>query len=489
VLKRASSSKHAWAPNVDDRVCSDHFVDGEPTPNNPIPTLKLGYVVKTNKVRRKLVRQDDLPVHVIDDNGDGDGDGDGAALGGAMAGLAVLDGNVEDVETDACNDTDQQVTLAEEITDEHVANRSDLQGTTVCDHTYSASVDCEDCASKQSHIILLTKQVNTLKRLRKKTRTSQLNAKKYLESDAKVRFYTGLPDKTTFKVLLEYVSSDAQEMTYWKGKRFHSKVTSSKVQKEFRKKRLRSRTLSVHDELLLVLMRLKLGSLNGDLADRFEISAGLASRIINTWLKFLAMKLKGLLTFPPREFVQANMPSSFRQHYSNCRCIIDCTEVHIERPRDLYTQAATWSDYKKHNTAKFLVAITPMGMICFVSDGWGGRTSDKHITLNSGFLDNLDPHDMVMADRGFSCLKTDFLLRHATMEAPPGARGREQMIRSDVEKTKRIANLRIHVERAINRIKYFRILRYTLPISLLPLVDEIFTTCAALSNLSGPLVR
>ena len=63
------------------------------------------------------------------------------------------------------------------------------------------------------------------------------------------------------------------------------------------------------------------------------------------------------------------------------------------------------------------------------------------------------------------------------------------MTAKDVEKTKVVANLRIHVERAIERIKRFRLLKYTLPISLLPLADDIIQACAGLCNLLDPLVR
>ncbi|XP_071390884.1 growth hormone secretagogue receptor type 1-like [Centroberyx affinis] len=68
--------------------------------------------------------------------------------------------------------------------------------------------------------------------------------------------------------------------------------------------------------------------------------------------------------------------------------------------------------YKHHNTAKYLIAITPQGVISFVSKGWGGRTSDKHITENCGFIKKLSPGDVVLADRGFNvreslCLLSD----------------------------------------------------------------------------------
>ena len=68
------------------------------------------------------------------------------------------------------------------------------------------------------------------------------------------------------------------------------------------------------------------------------------------------------------------IPNSLKT-YKNLRCTIDCTEVFINRPRDLEIQALTWSDYKKHNTVKFLVGIAPNGMITFLSKAWGGRST------------------------------------------------------------------------------------------------------------------
>ena len=63
------------------------------------------------------------------------------------------------------------------------------------------------------------------------------------------------------------------------------------------------------------------------------------------------------------------------------------------------------------------------------------------------------------------------------------------MTMSECRKTKDVANLRIHVERAINRIKFYRILKNTLPITMLHQVDDIVKTCAALCNLKPLLIN
>ena len=117
-------------------------------------------------------------------------------------------------------------------------------------------------------------------------------------------------------------------------------------------------------------------------------------------------------------------------------------------------------------------------MISFVSKAWGGRASDREIVHQSGFLEILDAGDRVMADRGFP-IQNDLILRQCILEIPPSSSGQEQMTKSKVQQTKKVANIRIHVERAIGRVKWFSILRHTLPISLTPLLDDIVTVCSA----------
>lgn len=199
------------------------------------------------------------------------------------------------------------------------------------------------------------------------------------------------------------------------------------------------------------------------------------------------MELNPLVFWPDKDIVLRTMPSSLQGKYRNLRCTIDCTEVFIEKPRNLHLQALTWSEYKHNNTIKFLVAIAPNGMISFISKTWGGRASDNVITQQSGFLNLIDPGDLILADRGF-LLREELLIRQATLEIPPASKGSEQMTKKEAKDTKKVANARIHVERAIGKLKTFAILKETLPISLVPLIDDIILVCAALTNLQPPLV-
>ena len=89
----------------------------------------------------------------------------------------------------------------------------------------------------------------------------------------------------------------------------------------------------------------------------------------------------------------------FQPHYGlRVTSIIDCFELFIEKPSDLLAKSCTWSQYKHYNTAKYLISITPQGIISFISNGWGGRASDKHIHIveHSAYLNNLLPGDVVL---------------------------------------------------------------------------------------------
>ena len=92
-----------------------------------------------------------------------------------------------------------------------------------------------------------------------------------------------------------------------------------------------------------------------------------------------------------------------------------------------------------------------------------------------------------MADRGFQ-IQEDLLLHFCNLQVPPGARTKSQMTKK-VQKTKETTNLRIHVERAINRIKNYRIRKGTLPITMMQHVDEIVLVCAAFCNIKNVLIQ
>lgn len=239
----------------------------------------------------------------------------------------------------------------------------------------------------------------------------------------------------------------------------------------------------MRDKLLVTLLRLRRGLEVDQLSDLIGVASSSISRIVTTWLYLLSRELQFLVKWPSRRQVQKVLPSSFR-HFQRTRVILDCTEFQLQKPSLPSVQRKSYSSYKHRNTAKCLVGVTPRGTFSFVSDLWTGSISDRNIVVKSGVLDLIERGDDVMADRGF--LIRDLLtLRGATLNIPPFAHGR-QMSKAAVTKTRRIAAVRIHVERAIGRLKQFRLVAETIPSQLNPLVGQCVTVAAALCNLDKP---
>lgn len=198
--------------------------------------------------------------------------------------------------------------------------------------------------------------------------------------------------------------------------------------------------------------------------------------------------MRNVVAWLPIETVLATMPRQFAEsQYDDTTCIVDCTEVHMQRPKKLYPRGQTYSPYKGCNTAKFLIAVAPSGFIMFVSNTYSGRASDKFIVEESGFVDNLSEGYVIMADRGFS-LSNSMKEKGVKLNMPAFSRGRLQFAEGEATASRRISPLRIHVERAIDRIKVYRILKNSLPIHHKKLMSSIVLVCAGLCNLKGPLI-
>ncbi|CAN7981915.1 unnamed protein product [Ixodes pacificus] len=207
--------------------------------------------------------------------------------------------------------------------------------------------------------------------------------------------------------------------------------------------------LAVDSKLLLFLMKMKHGLTFSALGVLFSIHRSIASRIFYATLDVLYVSTRGWIRCFSRDVVQASMPSSFRLNYPTCRVIVDCSEVRIEKPGKVADRVNRWSNYKSDFTLKFLVGITPSGYITFISDVFGGRSSDTYIIANSGLINLLEPGDMVMADKGFPHVKCDLESKDVTLVMPPVAKANQQFTEPEMKETYKVASHRIHVERCI----------------------------------------
>ena len=98
----------------------------------------------------------------------------------------------------------------------------------------------------------------------------------------------------------------------------------------------------------------------------------------------------------------------------------------------------------------------------FISPTYEGSISDKKLVQLSGLLDKLEVGDEIMADKGFDLLAP----LGVRLNIPPFLKSGSQFSSDDVLHTKKVAKLRIHVERAIGRINEFRIFHHTIPATM-----------------------
>ena len=91
------------------------------------------------------------------------------------------------------------------------------------------------------------------------------------------------------------------------------------------------RKVSHPDGLLLALMRLRLNLHIEDLSYRFDVSLSTVHDVFQKWLEVMFVHLKFLIKWPEQDIVRTNMPRIFKDLYPRTRCIIDCSEIFIER--------------------------------------------------------------------------------------------------------------------------------------------------------------
>ena len=125
--------------------------------------------------------------------------------------------------------------------------------------------------------------------------------------------------KFTLSNVANRISFYTYHLKYWNSKveeSVSSKVEesiSSKVEESvsISKRKGRPRSLEPLEEFFLVLVRLRLGLMEQDIADRFGLSCSIVSRIFATWINFLYLKLKEIPLWPPRDVITSKHAQVF----------------------------------------------------------------------------------------------------------------------------------------------------------------------------------
>ena len=139
-------------------------------------------------------------------------------------------------------------------------------------------VECESEISVGTQVTdgsedLIERLKKTVMNLEAKLATPKFCIENISRDDLEVTFYTGFPNYICLKACYDYLGPAVNDLKYWGSK---DKDAGHG----------RSRTLSGFNEFFLVLVRLRLGLFEKDLAKGFDVSASTVCRICRTSCTF-----------------------------------------------------------------------------------------------------------------------------------------------------------------------------------------------------------
>lgn len=318
--------------------------------------------------------------------------------------------------------------------------------------------ECSFCVCRRAEINRLLEEN---RRLKKELSQKTMDEEFFKDDDTKVRFYTGLPSFAVLMGILDQVFPTLQQ---------------------------NSRKLSPFQMLLLTLMRLKLNLPDQLFAHLFSVGRKTASSIFKETVSMMYKRLNPLVVWPDRPCLQTIMPQQFIETFgSHVAFIVDSIEIDIDRVSNVKSKAQMVSQNKK--TLKYLVCFIPRGAVTFISKPWEGQVDDKHLIESSGLLEKIQSADLVLSDCGFD-------IRDGVGLTCAEVAGGQLRVR-DVENTRQISNLRLHVKRvtACVRTKYTFLNGPVLGSMTVPdvgeditFLDKIVTVCCALANMCPSVV-
>ena len=439
-------------------ICALHW-PGEKGPTEEFPdplkaTLITEQIAKAHRVKRKAPKQRDQQKY------------------GEPCSKKAKEVNGEDCDStviEACVDVEENIDIEEKEENSEKATQTEISK--------------YELATKVETIVLR----NQLKVPEEKIRTVSNISYEVISKDPKLmKYFVGLTS-SQFDILYDFLNDvcPLDSISFWGCK--GNKVTKVKSKRRLSK-------WSARESLFICLLRLKMGfsiktmSCLLSCSDR-EIKETTIRTIFTTYIQLVYKIFREMsrVIFPSKEHMRRFLPKVFKT-IRNVRCSVDCTEFRVETSRNFSQQGNTFSSYKHANTFKCLIACTPNGGACFVSDLFEGDISDVQIFEESGILKHLEPQDVILVDRGFTVQHLVNPLQ-AKIKIPAFLKGRQSLTVQEELDTRKLAKARIHIERFNQRLKQFKLVGRKIPLSIAPLATQMVVVACGLVNFQEVLCK
>lgn len=252
INRKSAENTARWEPQASSVVCSKHFVDGKPTEEHPFPSLHMGYDICQTLGTSALKRVRKMPTK-------------------HQQSLKV-DKQLEEQPSTSSEKDCAEPSFSIVETKPKIAHNDIIEVPTV---EVGQGCQPEELTNPENPKFDTFRKLQTLQAkyftrvLQLKAKTTQLKLflkplhKKLLTRDGDVNFYTGIPNIRTFTAVCNYYGEFVKQRQRRRATfSFSAKYRQAPIQK-------RKVKMSIEDRVLLTLMKLRLGLLHKDLADRY----------------------------------------------------------------------------------------------------------------------------------------------------------------------------------------------------------------------------
>ncbi|XP_054594702.2 uncharacterized protein [Nothobranchius furzeri] len=341
-MKRASlqCKTKQWDPDSKGfRLCSEHFISGKKSdhPLSPdyIPSI-FKHVTSPEKKRRRrqldgFIRRQKRRLQRREQ--------------AKSASATVSPSSKLLIQQDSCEHDIIQPPAADQAEEAPVkeVTQNEVEPTHDSSHPETTVCSNETCKEQIKSLELECQALrNENMLLRQKITCTEINETTLQKSDRKVNMLTGLSSYSQLMVIFNVI------MPYLKHKS----------------------SLTLFQQYILALIKMRMNLSFDFLAFYFSIDSTTVSKLFKHCVSVMYCTLvPSLVIWPERESLRESIPYAFRNSvFEKTVCIIDCFEIFLEKPSNLSASAQCYSAYKSHHTMKYLIAITPQGSICFISN-------------------------------------------------------------------------------------------------------------------------
>lgn len=239
--------------------------------------------------------------------------------------------------------------------------------------------------------------------------------------------------------------------------------------------------LSVEEEIILSLIKLRWNLSFGSLANLFYIKENECTSIFRTMLQILKSILKSAIYWPTQEEIMSCMPESL-ETLKKTIAVVDRNEINVERLTCPKCDLPMNCEYDGDEKLKILIGFSQCGLITYVSKAEQGVAAANETIVNPCLISKIliPSNDAIMTDGCFieqDCNRLFIDLIKSRTEKPFDPEY------ARTEKPKETSSM--HVENAYKRFRKFRFLQTTVSSDEASLIDDISVVICGIVNLGN----